>query len=125
MADDLQKGDRADITINGVSIVERHEDGSVTVADEHGNHYPMPPQATVTRVAPAHWPPQRDDIWVAEHGARYFAYSGKEGEMRFMIGSGASWEVGYLHAIYPVRLLERPDKPWLLKSNKDKRNGGA
>ncbi|WP_433233930.1 hypothetical protein [Actinomadura nitritigenes] len=111
----IETGALVNVTITGVRMGERSHI-RMTVQTQDGEVWVLPPHAEVERIAPRDWPPEPGDIWEAEHGARYFAYRGEGSEMRFMIGSGASWEVGYLHSIYPVRLADRPARPHLLKS---------
>lgn len=44
-----QCGEKADITIKGVRIVNHPSARLVRIADEHGDTYDMPPQAAITR----------------------------------------------------------------------------
>jgi hypothetical protein len=45
----LQPGTLVDVTIKGVPVDAEHDNGSVTIRDEHGHCYTMPPQAAVKR----------------------------------------------------------------------------
>jgi hypothetical protein len=65
--------DIVDYTVKGVRVVGvLAMTGEVsTIADEHGNEYPVPPQAAVTRVAPAEWPPRTGDLWRDANGMLY------------------------------------------------------
>lgn len=45
----LKPGALVDITIKGVPVEYEHDEGTVTIRDEHGCHYLMPPQAAVKR----------------------------------------------------------------------------
>lgn len=67
---DYRPGEIVDVTIKGVRIAATEDAippmdprGLLVIADEHGDLYPLPPQAAITRVAPAHWPPQEGDVW--------------------------------------------------------------
>ena len=59
MSEQLKPGEYVDVTIKGVRVVEQDEHGCVTVrADAHDGgpaHWPMPPQAAVSRVAKVHY----------------------------------------------------------------------
>ncbi|MGI5418689.1 hypothetical protein [Actinomadura luteofluorescens] len=77
MSERLKPGEYVDVAIKGVRVVEQDEHGCVTVrADAHDGgpaHWPMPPQAAVSRVAPAEWPPRAGDLWRDRHGVVWFA----------------------------------------------------
>lgn len=45
----LRPGTLVDVTIKGVPVEYEHDEGSITIRDEHGIHYLMPPQAAVKR----------------------------------------------------------------------------
>lgn len=45
----LQPGTLVDVAIKGVPVEYEHDEGSITIRDEHGCHYMMPPQAAVKR----------------------------------------------------------------------------
>jgi hypothetical protein len=61
-----------DVTIKGVRIARPRSATSVTITDEHGTVYQMPPQAAVERVAPAEWPPKPGDLWRDRSGVLWF-----------------------------------------------------
>lgn len=46
---DLKCGEKADVTIKGVRVVNHPSARLVRIADEHGDAYDMPPQAAITR----------------------------------------------------------------------------
>ena len=57
-------GDIVNVTIKGVRVIGVNAlTGAPTIVDEHGDQWPMPPQAAVKLVAPAQWPPQHRDVW--------------------------------------------------------------
>jgi len=60
---EFQPDEIVDITIKGVRVAYATAGGGVVILDEHGTRHLMPPQAAVTRVAPANWPPQPGDLW--------------------------------------------------------------
>lgn len=67
-------GDLVDVAIKGVRVVGTNAlTGAPTIVDEHGNEYPMPPQAAITQVSPAGWPPQPGDLWRGHDGRLWFA----------------------------------------------------
>lgn len=70
---DLRPGEVVDVTIKGVRIARPRSATSVTITDEHGTAYQMPPQAAIERVAPAEWPPQAGDLWAGPKNERWFA----------------------------------------------------
>jgi hypothetical protein len=45
----LQPDTLVDVTIKGVPVECEHDHGTVTIRDEHGCHYLMPPQAAIKR----------------------------------------------------------------------------
>lgn len=53
-------------------IVEDDDLGPVTVADENGDEYQLPPGASIERVAPAEYP-QPGEIWADGDDALWFA----------------------------------------------------
>lgn len=67
-----QVGELVDITIKGVRVSTVTFSGLVTIQDEHGDPYPMPPQAAIERVAPANWPPRLGDLWQDDGERAYF-----------------------------------------------------
>ena len=69
----FQSNEIVDITIKGVRVRHQAADGIVTIFDEDERCFSMPPQAAITRVAPAEWPPQPGDLWRAKGGELYFA----------------------------------------------------
>jgi len=70
---DFQPGEIVDLTIKGVCIARPRSATSVTIVDEHGITYQMPPQASVERIAPAEWPPQPGDLWRDRDGSVWLA----------------------------------------------------
>lgn len=67
-------GEIVDVAIKGVRIKphETGETGHVRILDERGITYPLPPQAAITRVAPADWPPRLSDLWQDSDERLYF-----------------------------------------------------
>lgn len=59
---DIKLGDVVDIAIKGVRMGERSPI-RVTIEDESGELWALPPQAAIKRVAPAEWPPRTGDLW--------------------------------------------------------------
>lgn len=74
MNGDIKADEIVNVTIRGVRTVgDTDPAGSVTIQDEHGRHYPMPPQAAVTRVAGRYWPPCKGDLWRDGHKRLWLA----------------------------------------------------
>lgn len=69
----FQPNEIVDVVIKGVRVAEESPVGLVTIVDEHGGHFAMPPQAAIERVAPAEWPPRPGDIWAGPQNERWFA----------------------------------------------------
>lgn len=64
----FQLGEIVDITIKGVRVFDQDRFGRVGITAETPGtdipgYYQMPPQAAITPVAPANWPPQPGDLW--------------------------------------------------------------
>lgn len=69
----LRPGEVVDITIRGVRVTgDQGPRGTTTIADEHGDHYVMPPQAAIERVEPEFWPPIGGDLWRDAFGELWF-----------------------------------------------------
>ena len=60
---DYNIGDHVNVTIQDVRIARPRSATSVTITDEHGVTYQMPPQAEVERIVSADWPPRPGDLW--------------------------------------------------------------
>jgi hypothetical protein len=79
---EFKRGEFVDITIKGVRVGLPASDlDRLTILDEHGDAYPMPPQAAVTRVAPAEWPPRTGDLWRDRENDVWFAVEDADGEI--------------------------------------------
>lgn len=64
MSEPIKVGEIVNVTIKGVRTTgDQGPRDTTTIADEHGTHYVMPPQAKIERVAPALWPPCEGDLW--------------------------------------------------------------
>lgn len=61
---EFQRDEVVDITIKGVRIGAL-TDRNIWICDGE-RQFEMPPQAAITRVAPAGWPPQPGDLWRRE-----------------------------------------------------------
>ncbi|MFC5184401.1 hypothetical protein [Actinomadura harenae] len=70
---DFQDGEIVDVTLKGVRIARPTQIDAIVIRDEHGDKYALPPQAAITRVAPAGWPPLRGDLWRDRDGALWLA----------------------------------------------------
>jgi hypothetical protein len=106
----LQPGEIVDITIKGVRMVDDTH-VHVTIADEHGHHYPMPPQAAIERVVPAAWPPRPGDLWRDRNGGLFFVMANLNGSplMNGMDGGRHGHE--YVLANYgPLSLVHREEQ---------------
>lgn len=57
-----QRGDLVNVEIKGVRMGESPHI-RITVEDERGELWVLPPQAAITRIAPAEWPPRVTDLW--------------------------------------------------------------
>lgn len=77
MSAPFQPGEIVDVVIKGVRVRHEDADGVVTVLAENPlgavTWYEMPPQAAITRVAPAEWPPLPGDKWRDGEGRPWFA----------------------------------------------------
>lgn len=73
MSRDIPPGVIVNVTIRGVRYVGHPSDRLNKIADEHGDTYPLPPQAKIERVAPAHWPPRVGDVWGGYGDVVWFA----------------------------------------------------
>ncbi|WP_141576075.1 hypothetical protein [Actinomadura sp. WMMA1423] len=84
MADGFKRGEFVDIAIKGVRVAAEHK-GLVSIVADHPDgepaHYAMPPQAKVTRVAPAEWPPRAGDLWRDCENDVWFAVEDSDGEI--------------------------------------------
>lgn len=90
----FQSGEIVDITIKGVRMGERSHI-RVTIEDEV-SLWVLPPQAEITRVAPAEWPPRPGDIWGGPENTRWFAakYFGDFDDANDFAGcNGDGWRV--------------------------------
>lgn len=74
----FQPGEIVDIAIKGVRIGTPAAPGNqvigVVIEDETGMRFAMPPQAAITRVAPADWPPCYKDVWLTDIGPMLLSY---------------------------------------------------
>lgn len=112
---ELARGDLVDITIKRVRVRDATHI-HVTVEDEHGHIYKMPPQAAIERVAPADWPPQPGDLW-REDGTRglWFvfrdpsAFDASPSGMRAREADGDRWTDDALNLLDtgPLTLIHR------------------
>jgi hypothetical protein len=66
-----QRGELVNVTIDSVGIAE-DTDGAVTIEDDNGDHFPLPPQAKIERVAPAQYP-RPGEIWRDGAGGLWLA----------------------------------------------------
>lgn len=73
MDEPIRPGEIVNVVIKGVRNVGHPSDRLRKIVDEHGDTYPMPPQAAITRVAPSLWPPCRGDLWRDGHGDLWLA----------------------------------------------------
>ncbi|MGI5162779.1 hypothetical protein ACQEU3_47235 [Spirillospora sp. CA-253888] len=70
---DFQPDEVVDVVVKGVRYAGQDPRGAVTILDERGDAFDMPPQAAITRVAPAAWPPVPGDLWRDRNGSLWFA----------------------------------------------------
>lgn len=94
---DYKPGEVVDITIRGVRIARPRMATSVTITDEHGVTYQMPPHAVVERVAPAAWPPRPGDLWRDRRSYLWFAADIHDIEEtdQIQIGKWSDWAESY------------------------------
>lgn len=69
----FQPGEIVDISIKGVRISDTSHI-RVAIQDESGEVWVLPPQAAITRIAPAEWPPRPGDLWRDKHGELWFIH---------------------------------------------------
>lgn len=74
MSEPIKPGEIVNVTIRGVRNVGHPSDRLSKIVDEHGDTYPMPPQAKIERVAPSLWPPCRGDLWRDGYQRLWLAY---------------------------------------------------
>lgn len=76
MSDDFQPGEIVNITIRGVRVRSGPTKGALvlgmSILDETGAAFIMPPQAEIRRVLPAEWPPQVGDLWRDRNNELWF-----------------------------------------------------
>ncbi|MUN41486.1 hypothetical protein [Actinomadura litoris] len=87
---EYRPGEIVDILIKGVRIAEQDQHGCVTITAKDcfdGKHasWRVPPQAAVTRVASADWPPRAGDVWHDRNEAAWFAFTALNGPEILMI----------------------------------------
>lgn len=114
-------GEVLDVTLR-VRVVEDsnlHHCLNVTYRQpEHLNASPYPlnlplrsPDMTITRLAPAEWPPQPSELWAAGDGVELFATAGTRSDEAWMV-SGDAGRAGYasdMLAVYgPMRRVYPP-----------------
>lgn len=82
----IRPGEIVNVVIKGVRNVGHPSDQLRKIVDEHGDTYPMPPQAAITRVAPSLWPPCTGDLWRDGHEALWLAceMNGDPGALRMV-----------------------------------------
>ncbi len=68
---DFQPGEIVDIAIKGARIARSVEGWWIVVDDGHGNEFRIPHASSITRVAPAEWPPLKNDVWRDRTGDLY------------------------------------------------------
>jgi hypothetical protein len=131
VADTFKPGEVVDITIKGVRVHQLDDHGCVSIlADSHhpdAHHgaiqdsFQMPPQAAVTRVAPAEWPPQVGDLWRDQFGDLWFAYQGYGPDGETYVGLRCAidkvteaWGDQIVHSVNqeygPLTLVHREDQ---------------
>lgn len=99
-------GDRdgvyVNVTIKGVRLINNF--GAPKIADEHGVDYLLPAGTEVEFLAPADWPPQDQDVWEADDGARFVAdCSHPDTLLSNSHGTVGDWQ--FLQQYGPVKLV--------------------
>ncbi|TDD31678.1 hypothetical protein E1287_25800 [Actinomadura sp. KC06] len=137
MADTLKRGDLIDVTIKGVRFNEQDGHGCVSIIavdclDGERANWRMPPQAEVTRVAPAEWPPRPGDKWRDRHGSAWFAFYGLEAREVFMIPAdpvrgplSTPTPDEVLSKVGPLTLVHREDEQAGVSEHGTDATGGA
>jgi hypothetical protein len=113
---DFKPGEIVDVVIKGVRVDEQGPNGCVSIVAEAPNglcgHWLMPPQAAITRVAPAEWPPQPGDLWRDASGCLLFTRDLFEGDVSMAPAAGTldeetparAWEI-----FGPLTLVHREE----------------
>jgi hypothetical protein len=113
---DFKPGEIVDIEIKGARV--QGDDGpdspqSLYVSVGAGVEIPIPlgeEGVTFTRVAPAEWPPQVDDLWRDTRGIVWFGRAPEyvKGPARLCMSDGSLWEVVAVNQEYgPLTLVHR------------------
>lgn len=71
----FQPDEIVDVTIRGARVVEEFLSGIVLRLPPEGESFevPLADEVTLTRVAPAEWPPVVEDVWRDSHTNLWFA----------------------------------------------------
>lgn len=82
---DFRHGEIVNVTIKGVRIARPRSTSAVTIADEHGAIYEMPPQAAVERVPkPLYWPPSAGEVWQDRNRNQWLVQRRPDGRVRMI-----------------------------------------
>ncbi|TYK47183.1 hypothetical protein [Actinomadura decatromicini] len=109
-------GEVVDITIKGVRINEQDGHGCVSIIavdcfDAERASWRMPPQAEVTRVAPAEWPPRHKDVWRDRNGALYLVVETHRGDLLMNGTDCGRHGIDYVSRTHgPLTLVHREDE---------------
>jgi hypothetical protein len=110
-------GDIVDITIKGVRVAHESPVGLLTIVDEHGGLFPMPPQAAIERGTPDVQP---GDLWRDCNGDLWFGRldqdfdSSRPNEIQLIPAKGDMdylpvRPAGVAHDCGPLTLVHRED----------------
>lgn len=111
--DEIKSGDLVTVTVKGVRLGAT-SDIRVTVTDERGELWVLPPTSEVERVAPAEWPPQVGDLWRMRGGSRFVCvrdFDAPGGYEVAMVNVANGSERYMPHELVPVELVYRQDGP--------------
>lgn len=107
--DGFKRGDRVDITAKNIEIHQVDTDGTLWyVVPANTALYRIPPDATVTRSDPEHWPPVPGDVWVDREGDAWIV-TDRDGPTEMVTAGAHSGRPDDVLTEYaPLRLIHRP-----------------
>lgn len=110
MTPEPQRGDLVNVEIKGVRMGESSHI-RITVEDERGELWVLPPQSAITHAAPAEWPPRIDDLWRDSNGVVWFGVGDRYGNVQLTSSNIAMQTAEFVNQSYgPMTLVHREDE---------------